>query len=179
MSMYNLPEVEYDTHEHYVKISSGGRDTAKYPLHYDYRIDFQTPFRNVLKVEMVSCVIPDESVTTEPIIVFDIQELNFMSFICSAGYKTIFSAFPISEPNAQNHSFINLKAQGPVSRYKIPLATLSSLSIKLYNIDYQPLTFGAPAGSTAKSLQHAFILKITVQESSLKQINSRNLRRDN
>lgn len=173
--MSNLPQ--YDIHEHYVKISSAARDTTKYPLHYNYRIDFQTPFRNVLKVEIVSCVIPDASVSTEPVVVFDIQELNFMSFICSAGYKTIFSAFPISEPNAQNHSFINLKAQGPVLRYKTPLASLSSLTIKLYDVDYQPLTFGAPGGSTSKSLQHAFILKITVQE--MKQLGAYNVRRDN
>lgn len=177
--MYNKQQLEYIIHDHYVKISSAGRNITKYPLHYDYRIDFQTPFRNVIKVEMISCVIPDANVTSEPIIVFDIKELNFMNFISSAGYKTIFSAFPISEPNAQNHTFINLKAQGPVLIYKIPLASLSSLTIKLYDIDYQPLTFGEPAGSTAKLLQHAFILKVSVQEISLDPIQSRNVRRDN
>lgn len=36
------PSVNYNTHEHYVAISSGGRDTAKYPLHYNYRVDFHS-----------------------------------------------------------------------------------------------------------------------------------------
>lgn len=170
---------DYVIHDHYVTISSGGRDTSKYPLHFDYKVDFQIPFRNIRSVEIVSCVIPDESVTTEPVVIFNIDELNFMSFISSSGYKNIFAAFPISEPNAQNHSFINLKAQGPTIKYRTPLASLSSATVKLYNVDYQPLTFGVPAGSISKALQHTFVLKVSVEESSTKPIEFRKLRRDN
>lgn len=173
------PNVNYNTHEHYVAISSGSRDTVKYPLHYNYRVDFQIPFRNVKHVEIVSCVIPDADILNEPVVIFDIEELNFMSFLCSNGYKRIFAAFPVSEPNAQNHTFINLKAQGPRVTYRTPIATLSSLTVKLFDVDYQHLTFGSPGGSTSKSLQHSFLLKITVVESSLNALEFRKLRRDN
>lgn len=101
-----------------------------------------------------------------------------MDFLFSSGYKKIFSSFPISEPNTNNHTFINLKAQGPKLTFKTPLASLSTLTVKLYNIDYQPLTFGSAGGSTSKSLQHSFLLKFNVVETSTKPLQYRKTRRD-
>lgn len=178
LSLVKEPAPEYMTHDHYVKIYSGARDTTAYPLHYDYRVSFDVPFRNIKSIQMVSCVIPDAGVSTEPVVLFDINELNYIQFSTQNGYKKVFATFPISEPNTTGHSFINLKAASPVLNFKTPLATLSSMTIKLYNVDYQPLTFGAPAGSTSKALQHSFLIKITVLESSLNPIKERPVRRD-
>lgn len=161
----NLPKTT--TYDHYIKISSGARDTTAYPLHYNYRINFETPFKNIKSIEMVSCVIPSTDISTEPLIIFDIEELNYVQYPTqNRGVKRIFASFPISEPNFPGHSFVNLKADTSKLVYKTPLASLSSLTIKLYDVDYNFLTFGSANGSTLKSLQHSFLLKITVVESN-------------
>lgn len=179
LSIKKEPNVKYTTYENYIKISSGARDTTSYPLHYDYRILFENPFRNIKSIEMVSCVIPNSNISTEPLVIFDITELNYIKFHTpNNGVKKVFATFPISEPSQPGHSFINLKPEGPVLDFKTPLASLSSISVKLYNVDYEPLDFGSTAGSTSKTLQHSFLLKITVVESSKNPVQNRVVLRD-
>lgn len=172
------PDMEYTTHEHYIKVCSSGRNSTAYPLHYDYKINLPNKVKNIVSAQIVSCVIPDVDILDEPIVVFDIEELNYIDFLFDGGYKKIFTSFPISEPNANNHTFINLKAASPILNFKTPLASISTLTVKLYDINYQPLTFGSPGGSTAKALQHSFLLKFVVAETPQKQIDYRKTRRD-
>ena len=50
LSVLSEPQVYYDEYEHYINISSTNRDSVNYPLHYNYRINFDSPLKNVKKI---------------------------------------------------------------------------------------------------------------------------------
>lgn len=175
LSLQKEPKINYTLHDNYVFISSQSRDTTAYPLHYDYRIKFVNVFKNVRSIEMVSAIIPNSSgILDEPVVVFDINEINHIDFSTPTGYKKAFSILPISEPNKATDGFINLKPAQPVLTYKLPISSLSAISVKLLDITGSPLTFGPANGSTAKALQHSFLLKIVTEDRSRAPLKYRN-----
>lgn len=177
-SIHQERVTKYSLLNHYVHVSSAARDTSLYPLHYDYKITFQTPYRSIKKIKMLYATMPEITIATEPVIAFSIDELNYIPFVTKNGYRRVFSSFPTSQAYKTGHSFLTLKEESQELEFKTPLANLSSLTIKLYNIDYEPITFSAPSGSIDKLYQHSFVLQITTQESSMETIEYRKVLQD-
>lgn len=172
--------IKYIYHEETVFISSINRDSSVYPLHYDYKINFDRPYKNVKKVEMVSVVLPNISgILDEPVIIFDINELNYIDYPSSSGYKKVFSILPIQSPNKTTDGFISLTGintkNSTTLQYKTPIASLSGISVKIRDISGALYNFGAANGSVLKKEQHHFILKITTEEKTRESLHSRNV----
>jgi hypothetical protein len=173
-------EIEYVRHENYAFISSSHRDTTAYPLHYDYKIKFTNPYKNVKCVEMISVSIPNSTnILDEPVVVFDINEINHVDFLVNTTSNKIFCALPLNAPNKTTNGFIKIDASTSLNKSKLifknPISELSMLSIKIRDVDGAFLDFGVPNGSTTKSLQHSFVLKIITEEKSRKTISYRNV----
>ena len=170
--------IRYTIQEETVFVSSSSRDTSVYPLHYDYKINFDRPYKNVKRVEIVSVVLPNVSgILDEPVVVFDINELNY--FPSSSGYKKVFAVLPVQSPNKATDGFINLTGintkNSTTLQYKTPLALLAGISVKIRDITGALYNFGAANGSVLKKEQHHFILKITTEEKTRESLQSRNV----
>ena len=172
--------IRYTRQEETVFVSSSSRDTSVYPLHYDYKINFDRPYKNVKRVEIVSVVLPNVSgILDEPVVVFDINELNYIDFPSSSGYKKVFAVLPIQSPNKATDGFINLTGintkNSTTLEYKTPVALLAGISVKIRDITGALYNFGAANGSVLKKEQHHFILKITTEEKTRESLQSRNV----
>ena len=180
LSVIQEEDVTYENTSHFVFISSSYRDDVNYPLHYDYRVELQNEYKNVKSVEMISATIPNiTGILDEPVVVFDIDELNFIDFPSKSGNSHKgFTIIPLKSPNKTTDGFINPELSCTyrgVFEHKTPIASLNHLRIKIRDVDGNLYDFGAPAGSTAKKDQHSFVLKIVTQEKSRDNLNYRNV----
>lgn len=174
-----LPEhPEVDEVCHYIMISSSYRDTVNYPKHYDYRINLNESFYDVVKAEIIACTFPNSSgILDEPALVIDIDELNFIK--CQNTLQThAFTIIPLKGPNKASGGFINPELACTVRskwcKLENPRGVLSSLTIKIRDLEGSLYDFGSPNGSTAKALQHSFVLKLVTKVAKNKAANLRN-----
>jgi hypothetical protein len=150
--------------EHYLSVSSSHRDTVNYPLHYKYKLRLANEFKNVTKVTLVSVTIPNSSgILDEPLLALSIDELNCTKLLTSTNEKTVFSVFPIKTPEKTTGGYINPDLNVYVTKEFIVPIRLSSLTVSLLDIEGSLFDFGVPNGSTLKSLQHNFLLKIETE----------------
>ena len=170
-------EIKYVRHESYAFVSSSHRNATSYPLHYDYKIKFTNPYKNVKCIEMLSATIPNTAtILDEPVVVFDINEINHIDFKVDDTSSKIFTALPLGAPSKTTNGFITINNSARTRLvFKNPISTLSTLSIRILDVDGAVIDFGAPAGSTAKALQHSFVLKITTEEKTRETISYRNV----
>jgi hypothetical protein len=152
---------------HYIAVSSSYRNATNYPKHYDYRINLNEPLYDVIKAEMIACTFPNSAdILDEPALVIDIEELNFIK--CqNTSQTTAFTIVPLKGPNKASAGFINPElsctVRGKYCKLESPKGVLSSLTIKVRNIEGVLYDFGSPSGSTSKALQHSFVLKIVTK----------------
>jgi hypothetical protein len=164
--------IKYKTRDHYIFVSSSHRDSTGYS-HYDYRINLEKEYKNVKCVQMVTATIPNTTnILQEPLLIFDIDELNFIDFGKGSSAYRAFSIVPLSAPNKTTNGFISpdLGNTIPKNVFVTPVASLNSLTVKVRNVDGSIYDFGAPVGTTDKAFQHSFLLKITSEEISQKSI---------
>jgi hypothetical protein len=160
----NDNSIKTENNCHYVLVNSGYRNSSNYPLHYDYRINLKQTYIDVISVEMVSVTFPNaESVLNEPVLMFDIEELNFINTETLSGIN-VFSIVPLKGPNKTSGGFINPELS---CNHRVvwcnevnPISKLSSLTVKVRDIDGGLFNFGSSEGSNSKALQHTFVLKI-------------------
>lgn len=180
LSVKQEPKVTYIREQKYIFISSSHRNTTSYPKHYDYRIKFERSYKNVKSVELISVTIPNSTnILDEPVIIFDINELNYIDFPSQSGNKKVFAAVPINSPNKTTGGFITLSNTNSLNKeclvFPQPIGSLDSITVKLLGMEGTVLDFGSPNGSTAKADQHSFILKITTEEKSRAPLQNRNV----
>lgn len=146
----------------YLNVSSLNRDLINYPLHYNYKLNLPTEFKNVIRVSLVHLMIPNTgSILDEPVISLSISELNdtTRSLISGSEIKT-FAILPVTSPNKTTGGFINTDINTVVCKeFTVPIR-LTSLTVKILDYNGELYDFGAPAGSSSKALQHNFMLKI-------------------
>jgi hypothetical protein len=163
----NIPE-KYVYTDHYLTINSGSR-TDNYPRHYDYRINLNKEYKNVVKASLVAAVLPNNTgILDEPYLSLSIDELNFIDTESSGGYHTIFAIMPIKTPVKTTGGFIIPEMTSSCNTelvFKTGLARLSTLTVKIKDNTGALYTFGNGAGSTLKELQHTFTLKLTTRDS--------------
>jgi len=153
-----------ETECHYIFIDSSYRDTANYPLHYDYKLNLKDNYTDVISVEMISCTFPNTSdILDEPVLMFDIDELNFIKANNNSG-TNVFSIVPLKGPNKASGGYINPEL---ASNHRAlwcgknkQISKLSSITVKIRDVSGELYNFGAAGGSVSKSLQHSFILKL-------------------
>lgn len=187
LSISSEPSIKYNQYEHYINISSNNRDSSNYPLHYDYRINFDFPYKNIKSIELVSVILPNQTATSsggnilnEPYFIIDVDEINYIEFPNNNGSKALkgFGIIPLKAPTQTSGGFINpeLGCIYHTSKiYKTPLASLNSLTIKIRDINGNLYDFGQANGSTSKEYQNSFVFKITTEEVSRKNLNHRNV----
>lgn len=187
LSVKNEPNISYNEYEYYINISSSNRDSTNYPLHYDYRINFDHPYKNIKKIELISAILPNQPASTsggdilnESHLIVDIDELNFIEFPNNIGSSALkgFSILPLKPPTRTTGGFINPELGCIYHKskiYKYPLASLDHMTIKIRDYQGNLYDFGQTNGSTNKEYQNHFVFKITVEEVSRKVLNHRNV----
>ena len=132
-SVINEPNVRYTLFENYISISSSNRDIMNYPLHYDYSISFDQPYKNIKSVELISAILPNTpGVLDEPFLAIDIEELNYVEFPNNEGSANLkaFSILPLKTPVKNIGGFINPELGCVYHKkkvFKTPLASLYNL----------------------------------------------------
>jgi hypothetical protein len=186
-SLVQEPVQKYKLYSHYISISSSNRDSTNYPLHYDYRINFDQPFKNIKEIELISAIFPNQAaassgsdILNESHFVLDIDSLNYIEFPNNVGSQALkgFSILPLKPPTKNSGGFIipELGCIYHKSRvFKTPLASLDHLNIKIRDSDGNLYDFGHPNGTTTKSHQNHFVFKITVEEVDRTILNNRNV----
>ena len=187
LSVVSEPKIEYVEYEHYVNISSNNRDSVNYPLHYDYRINFDHPFKNIKKIELISAILPNQAaassggdILNEGYLVIDVDEINYIEFPNNVGSNPLkgFSILPLRPPTQTTGGFI-IPELGCIYNkskvFKTPLASLDHVTIKIRDCDGNLYDFGVTGGSTAKPYQNHLVFKITVEEARREKLNHRNV----
>lgn len=187
LSLKAEPDTQYTTYQHYLSISSSNRDSTNYPLHYDYRINFDFPYRNIKEIELISAILPNQGASSssgdilnESHLVLDIDELNYIEFPNNVGSSALKACaiIPLKAGTKASGGFINpelgcIYHQSKV--YRTPLASLDHLTIKIRDNLGNLYDFGQPTGSTAKAYQNHFVFKITTEEVKQTALNHRNV----
>lgn len=184
LSIKQEPNISYTEYESYVSISSSNRDSTNYPLHYNYRINLDFPYKNVKKIELISAILPNQAASSsggnilnEPYLTVDIDELNFIEYPNNIGSSAL-KGFAILPLKPATGGFINPELNCVFHKskvYKTPLGSLSNFSIKIRNSVGELYDFGVSGGSTDKEYQNHFVFKITIQEVDRTILNMRNV----
>lgn len=168
--------IEYQDSFHYININSGLRDFQKYPLHYDYKMNLQNDYRNIVEISLVSAVFPNSTgILLEPYLVLDLDDLNFISFESSTVPHSGFASVLFDNQFQTSGGFVSCKVPQISRIFKTPIAKLSFISVKIRNVLGVLYSFGSNSGSFLKADQHSFVLKIRCREVSRKQLNQRNV----
>lgn len=177
LSLLEEANITYEDTIYYLNVNSGDR-SSNYPLQYDYSLILNTVYNNVTSVELISAIFPNSSgITSEPYLVVDIEELNSVDFTLSTNSHKGFGVCPLKNPNQTSGGFVLTEmscAFHTKTVFKTP-KSLSRLQIKIRDSSGEIYTFGSPNGTTAKTQQHAFVIKITTQDKSRKELEGRNV----
>lgn len=187
MSVLTEPKIEYYNYDYYVSVSSSNRDNTNYPLHYDYRINFDTPFKNIKKIELISAILPNQGATTsggdilnESHLIIDIDEINYIEFPNNIGSQALkgFAILPLKPPTKSSGGFINPELGCIYHKskiYKTPLASLDHFTIKIRDYTGDLYDFGQSSGSMSKEHQNHLVFKITSEEAVRTPLKHRNV----
>ncbi len=177
------PNINYSQKEIFLHISSNDRDTTNYPLHYDYRVNFDT-IKNIRQAEIVSVIFPNQpasssggDILNEPFLMVDIPELNFIEFGNLATQNKAFSILPLKAPNKTADGFIVPETRcmtKTIRTFNNPIS-LSNLTIKIRDVSGNLYDFGASSGSTNKKYQNAFTFKFVIEEVDRNILEQRNI----
>lgn len=186
LSVLEEPNVKYSPVINYLHVTSADRDSTNYPLHYDYKVNFNT-YKNVKSVELVSAIFPNQpasssggNILNEPYLLIDISELNYIDFPIKSAVTSIasvFSVYPLknSTQSSGGYIFTDFSTINNTKRFfKIP-SNLSVFHIKIRDMNGNLYDFGQTAGSTNKAYQHSLTFKIISEEVDRKQMNVRNV----
>jgi hypothetical protein len=178
LSVLQEKNIKYETTTHYLNINSADRDIGNYPLHYDYKINFDTNYKNVCSIELISAVLPNSlNILIEPYLTLDIDGINVIDFANTSISHRGFTTLALKSPTNSN-GFI-VPDLGPIfhTMYhpKTPLASLNSFSIKWRNVSGALYTFNEPSGSILKKDQHSLLFRIVCKEVSRENLNHRNV----
>jgi hypothetical protein len=161
-------------------ISSNDRNTTNYPSPNHYRITFDTPYRNVKRVELIGAVIPDQasagSVLSQPVLNITVDELNHVDN-SNGNINKAFAVLPLKAPSGSGKFLVpELSAAFNMPReYPVPLASLGSLTISIVDITGTLFNFGSDTAPPTLSLQNVFVFRITTEEKNRDVLQYRNV----
>lgn len=170
--------IKYEETVYYLNVNSGDR-AVNYPMHYDYSVKLNNVYNNVSSVELISAIFPNVTgITSEPYLVLDIEELNTVDLTLSANSHKGFAICPLKNPNQVTGGYVLSEmscAFHTTTVFKTP-KTISRLQIKIRDSsgNIYPFGFTIPNGSTLKADQHSFVIKITTQDKSRSELETRN-----
>ncbi len=179
-SVSQEPGISYTEDTNFIVISSNDRNTTNYPNPNYYRITFDTPYRNVKRVELVSAVIPDQastgSILSQPILNILIDELNHVDN-SNGSINKAFAVLPLKGPSSSGKFIVpELGAAFNMPRdYPVPLASLSSLTISIVDLAGTRFNFGADSAPPTLSLQNVFVFRVTTEEKNRSVLQYRNV----
>lgn len=176
-SIIQEQDVKYEDTVYYLNVNSNDRISG---TQYNFSIKLNTIYKNVKSVELISAILPNSSgLTAEPYLVLDITELNTIDFTIPTNNHRGFGVLTLKNPNqgVGNGGFV-LVELGTVfhtaSVFKVP-KEISRLTVVIRDYIGNIYDFGSGAnGSTLKSDQLSFVLKITTKDFSRKAIGLRN-----
>lgn len=179
------------THEYYLTVDSRDRDRTRYPNTNEYRIELNpsdmytggTPgklYKNIESIELVSCCVPNRNnVLDEQYLLLNIDELqNPIYDTSNRNHKNSIFKLVFREDTTHIFTYHDKDLSTIVSRYyQVPLAKLSSLTIRFKKYDGTNFDFGADTVSNIpvnEEVQNSITLKITVREPASEYIPNRN-----
>lgn len=169
--------VDYSKRNHFLTVSSKDRDITVYPKSSKFVLDLDEEYRNVLSVELIQAIIPDQNnVTSEPFLLLNIKELDA---VMESNNKQIYDSFSILQiaPPVTTGGFIYTMKQiheHTILQYRTPKARLSRLSISVTDSDGDIFGFGGD-GATTKDFQCHFIFKIVTSETDRRLLGQQNV----
>jgi hypothetical protein len=172
--------IKYTTHIEHLCVDSKDRDTVSYPRVNEYKINLQTPYKNVKSIEMISAIIPNQaqtgSITDEPYLIIIIDELNNIQ--CTDNSTTgAFTILPLKAPTKSSGGFI-IPELGCMFKspkiYRQPIY-LKSLTIRICDKEGVPFNFGETPGSIVKAFQNSFVFKFIIEEKDRTELQNRNV----
>lgn len=172
------PNVEYETTEFYLTLSSRDRDTTLYPNVNSYAIAFPNEFRNISSIELVQAIIPDQnSASSEPYLLLKIAEIEDVMI---SNDRNISDAFAILQPSSPTTTggFMQLDKrihENTVKHFKVPKASLAKITLTITDINGALFNFGTDTNPPQKALQNTFVFKIICMEKKRNQLNHRNV----
>ena len=162
-SLQAEPDIMYRNKIHNVNVYSGGRSVSQL-LHYDYYIQLDQVYDNVVKVEMIGAILPNiGTINSEPCLIVDIKELNCIDFTNNDNNHSGFAILPI-KPSASSFIIPELGCMYHTTFEPESAIQLSRLTVKIKDISGNIYDFGSPNGTVAKTSQHSFCLRITTSE---------------
>lgn len=165
LSTVQEPNINYDTFEYFLTISSVTRDTVVYPSVSNYSINLDRPFRNIHSIELIQSIIPDKnSVTAEPYLLLQINEIDDVMVAKDQNILNSFAILQLCSPIVAG-GFINIDKrihENVLKVFHTPIS-LSRVSIKIAEFDGSVFDFGG-SGSIDKQYQNTFVFKIVCFE---------------
>lgn len=177
LSTEQEPQIEYESTECYLTVSSRDRDVEEYPSVSNYTLRLPTEFRNVSSIELIQAIIPDKnSVTQEPYLLLNIKELEEVMFSVDRNISDAFAILQMGKPITDG-GFIQIDKrihENVVKHYKTPKSSLSKMTISITDLDGNIFDFG-DSGSTNKQYINTFVFRIVCLEKKRSVLNHRNI----
>lgn len=171
-------DIEYDTVNYYLAISSKDRDVTAYPNVNHYSVTFPE-FKNIYSIELIQSIIPDQNnVTNEPYLLLKIDEIDEVMVSNSKAISDAFAMLLLCCPTTTG-GFIQMDHrvhEHTVKYYRQPKANLSRMTVTLTDANGTPFNFGNDTPNPPnKQFQNTFVFKIVCLEKKRAPLNFRNV----
>lgn len=178
LSVQNEQDIKYASRVDYVVVSSSDRDITNYPNPSRYVFNLPFELKNVVRIEVVNGVIPDQNnVSREPYLLLNIDELDSVMISNNSTINNGFALLHLSPPITPGY-FINVDKktfEHVVLNLKTPKASLSKLTISIRDWEGNLFNFGDDSAGPNKFLQNMFVFKIVTLEKNQEILRQRNV----
>jgi len=177
LSLTQEPNITYIENIEYFTVSSRDRDVIAYPKSSSFTVDLRKEYKNIRSVELIQCIIPDKNnVQSEPYLLLKIDQLQGAIESIDGNISDSFAILQLTRPVVSGRFITVDKSTFEHIHlfYKTPKASLSKMSINLYNYDGINFDFGGD-GVIDIEYQIIYIFKIVTLDTDRKSINQRNL----
>jgi hypothetical protein len=177
LSTQQEPNIEYETVDYYVTVSSKNRDIVQHPSESSYVIDFQQEFKNIHSIELIQGIIPDKNdVTDEPYLLLHIDELEDFMISIDRNISDAFAILQLCRPTTPG-TFIQIDKrihENVVKIFKTPKSSLARMTVKVRDCDGNLFDFGGN-NSVSKEFQNTFVFRIVCLEKKRSSLAHRNV----
>lgn len=154
----------YEEDISYLCINSSDRDTSKYPKVNDYKINLNKTFKNIVSIEIISGSFANKnSILDNPYILVQvdgIENFTFSNNNASKGFATLYL-----KNTTGAHVLPDIGCtDGYIKQFKTPVASLSSIAVKLLSPDGTLFDFGESDGDTSIEFQNSLVFRIKTNQ---------------
>uniref|UniRef100_A0A6C0H6V4 Uncharacterized protein n=1 Tax=viral metagenome TaxID=1070528 RepID=A0A6C0H6V4_9ZZZZ len=171
-------DIEYETVNYYLSVSSKDRDIIAYPNVNHYSVTFPE-LKNIHSIELIQSIIPDKnSVTDEPYLLLKIDEIDDVMVSNNKAVSDAFAILLLCCPTTPG-GFIQMDHrvhEHTVKYYRQPKANLSRMTVTVTDTNGVPFNFGNDTPNPPnKGFQNTFVFKVVCLEKKRAALNFRSV----